>query len=128
VQNSTNLNFLGVTTVTRTVSSKISLEKDKILRSLKDILSTNIPKKTTEDLMYAMITRAHAIINSKNRRLNEIEKELKLITNSKILNSQQKYDMAMKLKKEFYRLEKLNPFEQPKKETKTNSFELPKLK
>ena len=121
VQNSTNLNFLGATTVTRTVSSKISLEKDKILRNLKTILATNVPEKTVEGLMYEMFTRAHAIINSKKRRLNEIEKELLLIAKSKILNPQQKYDMAIKLRKEIYRLEKFNPFELPKKETNANT-------
>ena len=118
MQYSTNVVFTGTMPVTRTVSSKIAHEKDKILKRLKDILSTNTVKKTHEDLMFEMATRAHALINMRIRRQKEIEVEMQVTADSTVLNPQQKYEIAQKLMKEYKRLEKLNPFEKPKKETK----------
>lgn len=110
--------FTGAPVVTKTVTSKIALEKSKFLRHFKDILATNIPEKTEEDIMLAMIARAHSLIDKLEKRQQEISDEMDAIIESKLLNPKQKYDAGKKLMNELNRLNKINPFEKPKTQPK----------
>ena len=110
----TNIIFTANPTATKTVSSKIASEKAKFLRHFKEILVTNIPERTEEDITMAMIARAHSLIDKLERRHQEISDEMNAIIASKTMNQRQKYDAGKKLINELNRLDKINPFEKPK--------------
>ena len=109
-----NINFLANPVITKTVSSKIASEKSKLLRLFKEILSTDIPEKTEEDILLTMLTRAHNIKEKQLKKQFELTQEMEMVAFSKTMNPQLKYDTAKKLLNELNRISKINPYEYPK--------------
>ena len=112
--------FTSNVVVTKTVSSKIASEKAKFLRHFKEILATNVPAKTEEEILMSMLTRAHNLIDKLEKRKLEISDELEAILNRKSMSPQQKYDAGKKLYNELNRINKINPFEKPKEKPKAH--------
>lgn len=104
-----------------TISTKIIQEKNKLLRHLKEILSTNIQEKTEKDLLLEMIAYAHSTLSKMMTKHDKIFSEIDLISNSKTLKPKQKLDSLNKLKGDLNALLKLDPFKLPKTETKPAS-------
>lgn len=100
------LNFQAQSVMQKTISSKIAHDKTRLIRNLTEILSTNIPLKTNEEVFDAFLKRAHSVMLMKKRRVDELKREIDLLTTTKLLNNQQKQNRFHEIKKELNALSK----------------------
>lgn len=101
-----SLNFQAQMAMQKTISSKIAHDKTRLIRNLTEILSTNVPLKTNEEVFDAFLKRAHNIMLMKKRRVDELKREIELLSTTRLLNAQQKQNRFHEIKKELNILSK----------------------
>lgn len=101
------VSFYGTVSVQKTVTSQITSEKNRLLRILKEILSTNVPKISFEEKFIMQLDRAIAQIRRVTLKEDELIDAATRIMSDRFLNDQQKIDRIRGLNKEFNRLSKL---------------------
>jgi len=97
------------------ITVKLEADKNKLLKTLKDILSTNIRKLSDEERAIAIMRKAMAMFEQKNRRLEELNFHAEAIANNNFLSPQQRLNQIQEIEKEAKYLEK-NLYKLPKEE------------
>ena len=110
--NDYNIVFNAKQSITKTISA----EKTKMLRSLNELLATNVPELTADEKAYKLMRKAMAFAKATAKRVDELYFQAKAISNNNCLSSKQKSDTLKEMLKEIDRLEKLKmPKEEPAK-------------
>lgn len=117
------ITFTSNPVVTRTISSQIAQEKSKLLRYLKEILAMDVPILSEPEKIFIQAQRALSLKKRIQKREEEIEIEMRCLVDCDFLNPQQKMDKAQQLKREFEKLRKLKPVEQPQKQPAKDNFD-----
>lgn len=82
--------FQGAQNVNKTMTSKISHEKSKLMKQINDILAQEVPILTSEEKLNLVVKQAANIMKTRNRKIRELDIELTATINSPYLNQQQK--------------------------------------
>ena len=106
--------FYGTQAFTKTITTQIEHEKSKLMRVVKDILSTEVPVLSPEEKAIAMVHRMESTVRRVEKKREAILNELQYLNEDTILNPQQKYNRARELQKELTKLfkTKLTPLEE----------------
>lgn len=115
--------FQGAQNVNKTMTSKISHEKSKLMKQINDILAQEVPILTSEEKLNLVVKQAANIMKTRNRKIRELDIELTATINSPYLNQQQKNDRIAQLRKEFHQLDKMKVVEPVNKEPSKDNYD-----
>lgn len=120
---SNSITFGTQPVVTKTITSQIAHEKTKLLKQIKDVLSTEVPVLSKEEKAFEKIRRALKIFKIRMQRKEEIEKEAKMLLKANHMSPQLKAERAGQLKKEMNRLANLKITDIPEKQPSKDNFD-----
>ena len=120
---SNSITFGTQPVVTKTITSQIAHEKTKLLKQIKDVLSTEVTILSKEEKAFEKIRRALKIFKIRMQRKEEIEREAKMLLRANHMSPQLKAERAGQLKKEMNRLANLKITDIPDKQPSKDNFD-----
>ncbi|MBQ4114059.1 hypothetical protein IJD34_01505 [bacterium] len=105
----------------QTVTAKLNSDKTRMIKSLTEILSTNVPELSAEEKAFQMMRKAMSFAKNVKEQIAYLKFQAEVIAQNTHLSVKQRYDELGKIDKQIKRLEKAKlPKEDPPKKLYEN--------